>query len=373
MRAGNLLVVVGLLLTACGGGVMDVHEEEESHGQVSLLLEEDIVWENPTSQALSYAGGPPLQLYLNRHGGTYTASSSSDSRTNKSSILKSKGISSAQVPGYKGSSAQWSQVVGCVKSLFSPYNIVVTDVEPSGEHTEIVVGSDGSPLNDKGWGGRAPMGCDILPNAIGFVYSQGHESQTRWLCESIAHEAGHTFSLDHEYLCKDPMTYLTGCGDKSFQSTAAQCGEKNSRACACNRPSQNSVSILKAKLGEAGGKAPTPSSSSCGKLASGAQLLRGQSIKSCDGRFTLVLQTDGNLVLYKAGGGYLWNTKTNGKGGYKLVMQGDGNLVLYTSSGAALWHSKSYGNPGAWLAVQNDGNLVVYAKGAVWNSGTGGH
>ena len=63
-----------------------------------------------------------------------------------------------------------------------------------------------------------------------------------------------------------------------------------------------------------------------------------------------------------------------------LIMQGDGNLVLYAESGAVLWASHTYGNPGAYAVLQGDGNFVVYKKdggegkgGALWSTGTWGN
>lgn len=108
----------------------------------------------------------------------------------------------------------------------------------------------------------------------------------------------------------------------------------------------------------------------CGTLASNTQLGVNESVASCDGRFTLVMQGDGNLVLYQQGFP-IWHTATNGRGGARAAMQGDGNFVLYTASNGVLFHTFTNGRPGAYLAVQNDGNLVVYQGGvARWNSGT---
>jgi hypothetical protein len=52
---------------------------------------------------------------------------------------------------------------------------------------------------------------------------------------------------------------------------------------------------------------------------------------------------------------------TNAEGTARLVLQGDGNLVLYNKNGKALWASGTAGNAGDRLEVQTDGNLVVYA------------
>ena len=110
---------------------------------------------------------------------------------------------------------------------------------------------------------------------------------------------------------------------------------------------------------------------------------------------SLVLQTDGNLVLYSAAHRALWASGTKGSGATRLVMQDDGNLVLYPASGPAVWAthtgrallppgsrltagqallnrvSNVHGGPYTRLAMQTDGNLVVYyGRKAVWSTHT---
>jgi hypothetical protein len=115
--------------------------------------------------------------------------------------------------------------------------------------------------------------------------------------------------------------------------------------------------------------APAPTAG-CGALPSGAALGRGEAVGSCDGRFTFVHQLDGNVVLYQAGRA-LWSSGTAGRASSALVMQPDGNLVLYDAGGRALWHTHTHGHPGASLAVQSDGNVVIYAAGrALWHTQT---
>ncbi len=119
---------------------------------------------------------------------------------------------------------------------------------------------------------------------------------------------------------------------------------------------------------------PPPPPAGCGELEPGQSLVAGQEKSSCDGVYTLAMQTDGNLVLYHNGKGALWATGTDGKGGHTAIMQTDGNFVLYDANGVALWNSHTEGHGGAFCAVQTDGNLVVYAPGSVpvWASGTNG-
>src|SRR5215813_943928 len=96
------------------------------------------------------------------------------------------------------------------------------------------------------------------------------------------------------------------------------------------------------------------------------------SVTSQDGRSTLVLQGDGNLVLYRSGGKARWATNTNGKTVSQAIMQGDGNFVMYGPGGAYIWDTATDGHPGAWLTVQNDGNVVIYDRvgNALWASNT---
>ena len=56
------------------------------------------------------------------------------------------------------------------------------------------------------------------------------------------------------------------------------------------------------------------------------------------------------------------------------LQKGDGNLVLYSSTGEVLWAVHKHGGPGGdRLVMQADGNLVLYDGGkTIWESGTAG-
>jgi hypothetical protein len=107
-------------------------------------------------------------------------------------------------------------------------------------------------------------------------------------------------------------------------------------------------------------------------LGSGQSLFAGQSVHSGDGRFTLVYQGDGNLVLYRWDGVPLWSSGTPGTSPGEAAMQGDGNLVVYDGGGTPLWSSGTAGQNGAYLSLQDDGNMVIYSAGGVplWSTGT---
>jgi hypothetical protein len=108
------------------------------------------------------------------------------------------------------------------------------------------------------------------------------------------------------------------------------------------------------------------------RLTAGQQLRTGQYLLSNNAQFALVLQSDGNLVLYENGTA-LWASRTSGSGANHLAMQDDGNLVLY-AGGTPKWHSGTDGTSS--FVVQDDGNLVVYRASnglPTWDSKTGGH
>ncbi len=120
--------------------------------------------------------------------------------------------------------------------------------------------------------------------------------------------------------------------------------------------------------GTAPSKAPAPLSS---VLGPGQALASGASLVTPGGQFHLVMQSDGDLVMYDARDRALWSTRTEGHPNALAVMQSDGNFVVYSSSSKALWWSHTEGHNGAWLAVQANANLVVYGpNGPLWASGS---
>jgi hypothetical protein len=104
----------------------------------------------------------------------------------------------------------------------------------------------------------------------------------------------------------------------------------------------------------------------------GEVLYPGQSIHSSNGNYTLILQPDGNLVLYSASGVALWSSKTDGRPVAVTTMQADGNLVLYESGPKGDLATHTSQNPRSHLIVQDDGNVVIYrADGsAIWATNT---
>ncbi len=105
-------------------------------------------------------------------------------------------------------------------------------------------------------------------------------------------------------------------------------------------------------------------------LTPGQQIGANQYTLSDDGRFVLMMQDDGNLVIYGPGRRAYWASNTAGNSGAFLAVQGDGNIVIYTSAYRPIWASHTYGKGTQRLVMQGDGNLVAYTSGdnPVWAS-----
>ncbi len=111
-------------------------------------------------------------------------------------------------------------------------------------------------------------------------------------------------------------------------------------------------------------------------LNAGQAIKTGESITSTNKNFSLRMQQDGNLVLYKTESGketVLWHTHTNEKKATIAKMQEDGNFALYDEDGNHYWNSGTNGRTKQpFIKIQNDGNLVIYTIEDRWNSGTSG-
>ena len=107
-------------------------------------------------------------------------------------------------------------------------------------------------------------------------------------------------------------------------------------------------------------------------LSAGEVLFKGDYLISNNGVYSLIMQEDGNLVLYLKGATKaLWASGTAGRVVWKCTMQSDGNLVIYQDYNP-IWKSHTQGHPGAKLILQDDGNAVIYSLEGVpiWSTHT---
>lgn len=103
------------------------------------------------------------------------------------------------------------------------------------------------------------------------------------------------------------------------------------------------------------------------RMGSGDNLLTNNKV------YSLAMQSDGNLVIYRlANGGAtpLWSTGAAGTYSY-VAMQNDGNLALYHSDNTWSWTSKTGGraiDSRYRLVLQENGELDIYdpSNNIIW-------
>ena len=108
------------------------------------------------------------------------------------------------------------------------------------------------------------------------------------------------------------------------------------------------------------------------RLESGDSLNVGDELVTREGWARLVLESNGNLVLYRTQvARQLWTSNTAGKGVTSVTMEANGDLVADSPQGK-LSISGTDGNPGAHAVLRDDANFVVYdtLENPLWETGT---
>ena len=192
----------------------------------------------------------PKKIWLDRDGATLTAGRD-DSTKGVSSIVAGAKKQRVTVPAFRGSDRTWKQIVACIKDQYARFDVEVVEEQPAERgYVHVVVGGTPSIVGyGKTVGGLAPYSGEPIPDPVVMVFSRALGERVRPICETAAMEIAHAYGLDHVYLCKDPMSYLTGCGPKTFQDKSAPCGEKKARQCGDGKAEQNSVARLTEVLG----------------------------------------------------------------------------------------------------------------------------
>jgi hypothetical protein len=110
------------------------------------------------------------------------------------------------------------------------------------------------------------------------------------------------------------------------------------------------------------------------RLNPGESLTPNQQLTAPTKPLRLIMQGDGNLVLY-VWNSPLWASNTAGKPAQRAIMQGDGNFVIYDNTGKAIWSSNTWGKNGAYLQLEDNGNATIYhpvgaATLPIWSTNT---
>lgn len=215
-------------------------------------------------------------IYLNRCVGNCTVypGARNDARSNSTTIIQTM----ATITEFNHGDQVWDAVVECVKELYAPYNVVITDVDPGPEtlHSEAIVAGWGDEIGRPDVGGIAPGGasCSPINNAITFTFANGFGANAFSICSVIGQETAHAFGLDHVFHCGSPMTYLgASCGRQWFRNVGLPCGEWQERACECTGQEQNDHVVLRSVFGD--GTAPPPPTATLNTPADGTEVQPG--------------------------------------------------------------------------------------------------
>lgn len=101
-------------------------------------------------------------------------------------------------------------------------------------------------------------------------------------------------------------------------------------------------------------------------LRSGEVLYPGQLLQSTNGRFQLIYQADGNLVLFESNV-RKWESGTSGRPAGGARMDHDGDLCLHAPDEVPYWTTGKSGFRGK-LVLENDGALNVIRDDVAWTA-----
>ncbi len=113
-------------------------------------------------------------------------------------------------------------------------------------------------------------------------------------------------------------------------------------------------------------------------MKGGDHLRAGERLTAPNGKSFIIMQADGNLVVYEVFDGReipVWASNTPGSGGQIAALQTDGNFVVYRADNRPVWASNTFTREEIHLRMQDDGNAVIYTAAGrpIWASNTMRH
>ncbi len=223
-------------------------------------------WEVPSIsdvvEVLRMSGGVDPEaarvIYLHPDGLTVRPGRD-DSSKGLSQVLASSGVAGARaVPAFSGRRSGWRKIVRCVQRGLAAYDVTVTTERPPPSENYILVAVGGratdigiSPRKSRTTAGLAPLRAgQPIPRAVVYAFSATLGNAPRRVCDTILHEVGHAYGLEHVRSCKDIMGTRRACGRQRFVDGPKTCGERRAQPCKSGATHQNSHAALTAVLGE---------------------------------------------------------------------------------------------------------------------------
>jgi MYXO-CTERM domain-containing protein len=304
-------------------------------------------------------------IFMNKcTGGCAVANGTTDNRTDRSDI------GHGNLTQFSQSAAVWSQVMSCMQSTFSQFNVTITDVDPgTTPHLEVMVAGLGSQIGEpSGVLGVADFPCQsigncqtFMSNALVFDFANDsyYTNKPLEICSTAAQEIAHTWSLDHVVDYSDPLTYNSfpnnvqgmrfykdnqkcgsDCqgGQSPFGSTCSGSGGQATHVCAGNnQATQNEVTLITQLFG---GSAPdtTPPTVMITAPNNNASVMPGFTITATvtddQAVASAEAKVDGTSLGVKTGSPYSWTAPaTLSPGTHTIVVTGTdlkGNTAMAT-------------------------------------------
>ena len=177
---------------------------------------------------------------------------------------------------------------------------------------------------------------------------------------------------DLQKLCETSLTSWIGANtvDKTIKTCSIWSGLSNANLQSCNTNIQNYIKTgqCKGNRNKVDTALGTTNTTNLGSYISNNQkILPNQYLVSQNGYYVLIMQNDGNAVLYNISSATLnvvWSTSTFGNPGAYLIFM-NFNIYIYSNTGKQLYTTnnvipdKSNASNGL-LVMQNDANLVIY-------------
>jgi hypothetical protein len=218
-------IIIAVTFVGCGGSQQtpDAHEDDAPMVDAPICK-------------------PDTTLFLARGGGTYTAGTVNDSRTNQ---LDFATIGATIAPYDKPS---WPDALACIHSRLQPFSIAVSEIDPgTADHLEIVLSPGdstelGLPANIVSITDQ-PGGCTPFANRIGVVWPSTVADDATNTCELVVQIVGVLASARYTTACDDAMAFgvaQTNCGGP-FVNELRPC---QAGSCCDNSPMQNSFSLM---------------------------------------------------------------------------------------------------------------------------------
>ena len=95
----------------------------------------------------------------------------------------------------------------------------------------------------------APATCGYVAGAPAFVFANSIGNDVDTTCWNAASQLGSMAGLEPLFNCPDVMSYLAGCGPKSFRNESSACGTFQAGACFCGGSSRNSYAVMRDVFG----------------------------------------------------------------------------------------------------------------------------